>query len=256
VLGLTPATLCAAQAAPAAAPAAAAVPDAATPEVEPEAVKALERMSAYLGTLQSFEIRTQTSLDIVTETLQRVQLDGTAHYKVRRPDGFVIEVSTDLKRRAFYYDGKHFTVFAPVQGFYATADAPPTILQTLDQIWDKYAIALPLEDLFRWNDLKSRRKEELTGAFLVGPSTIDGVLTDQYAFRQGEVDWQVWIERGDRPLPRKLMIVDRSQETQPAYVARLSWTLNPTFAPDTFAFKPGPDAKPILMSTVDAGSTP
>jgi hypothetical protein len=226
------------------------------PEVEPEARQALERMSTYLGTLKTFEIRTQTSLDIVTETGQRVQLDGTAHYKVRRPDGFVIDVVTDLKTRTFYYDGKNFTLFSPRHDFYATVAAPPTILKTLDLMWDKFGLALPLEDLFRWNDVKSRRSEDLTGAFLVGPATIDGVLTDQYAFRQGTVDWSVWIERGDRPLPRKLMIIDRSQPEQPAYVARLAWTLNPTFAPDAFTFHPGPKAQSIQMSTLETGSTP
>jgi hypothetical protein len=238
-------------AAPATAPASPAVP-----VVEPEARQALERMSAYLGTLQTFEIRTQTSLDVVTEIGQRVQLDGTAHYKVRRPNGFVIEVVTDLKKRTFFYDGQKFTVFSPEHEFYATVSAPPTTLQVLDLVWEQFGLALPLEDLFRWNELKSRRPEELTSGFLVGPATIDGVLTDQYAFRQGDVDWSVWIERGPRPLPRKLMIIDRSQAEQPTYVARLAWTLNPTFAADTFTFRAGPKAKPIHMSTLETGSTP
>jgi hypothetical protein len=228
----------------------------ATPEVEPEARQALERMSAYLGTLKSFEIRAQTSLDIVTEIGQRVQIDGTAHYKVRSPNGFVIEVVTDLKKRSFFYDGKNFTVFSPEHEFYATVSAPPTTLQVLDVLWDQFGLSLPLEDLFRWNGLKSRRAEDLSSAFLVGPATIDGVLTDQYAFRQGEVDWSVWIERGERPLPRKLMIIDRSQAEQPAYVARLAWTLNPTFAADAFTFHAGPKAKSIRMSTLETGSTP
>jgi hypothetical protein len=244
--------------APAPAPAAAADTDPTTPVVEPEARQALERMSAYLGTLTSFEIKTQTSLDIVTEIGQRVQIDGTAHYKVRRPNGFVIDVVTDMKKRSFYYDGKSFTVFSPQHDYYATVAAPDTILKTLDVLWGQFGLALPLEDLFRWNDAKSRRTDELSSAFLVGPATIDGVLTNQYAFRQGEVDWSVWIEQGDRPLPRKLLIIDRSQAEQPAYVARLSWTLKPTFAADTFTYKAGPNAKSIRMSTLesDTGSTP
>jgi len=245
-------------AAPAAAPAATPDTGPATPTVEPEARQALERMSAYLGTLSSFEIKTQTTVDIVTEIGQRVQIDGSAHYKVRRPNGFVIDVVTDMKTRSFFYDGKSFTVFSPKHDYYATVPAPDTILKTLDVLWDQFGLALPLEDLFRWNDTKSRRAEDLSSGFLVGPATIDGVLTNQYAFRQGEVDWSVWIEQGDRPLPRKLLIVDRSQAEQPAYVARLAWTLNPTFPADTFTFKAGPGAKPIRMSTLetDTGSTP
>jgi len=88
----------------------------ATPAVDPDARKALERMSAYLGTLRNFEIKSETTLDLVTQDGQRVQLDGSATYKVRRPDGFVITVNTDWKKRTYYYDGKQFVIYAPELG--------------------------------------------------------------------------------------------------------------------------------------------
>lgn len=235
-------------AAEAPAPAAPATP--AEEAVEPEARNALQRMSAYLMTLNAFEVTTQTSLDLVTEGGQRVQLDGSANYKVKRPDSFVINVSTDLKKRTFFYDGKQITIFSPELGFYATNPAPPTILQTLDVLWEKFGIALPLEDLFRWNDEKSRRAEALDSGFYVGPATIDGAATEHYAFRQGEVDWQVWIEKGERPLPRKLVIIDRSEPAQPSYSARLAWRLDPQFAAGDFTFRPDKQAKAIRLTAL------
>ena len=54
-----------------------------------------------------------------------------------------------------------------------------------------------------------------------------GADTDHYAFRQGDVDWQIWIERGERPLPRKLVITTREEVGQPQYSAELTWNLNP-----------------------------
>ncbi len=83
---------------------------------------------------------------------QRIQVDGVATYEVQRPSGFRIEVDTAMKKRTFYYNGKTFTMNAPELGFYATVSAPPTIGQTLDVLWDKYQIDLPLDDLFRWVD--------------------------------------------------------------------------------------------------------
>jgi len=56
--------------------------------VQPEAVAALRKMGAYLGTLNSFGIKTETTLDLVTANGQRVQMGGTARYKVKRPDSF------------------------------------------------------------------------------------------------------------------------------------------------------------------------
>ena len=227
---------------PAAAPAARA-----RGEIEPEAVQALQKMSAYLGTLQAFEVRSQTSLDVVTVADQRVQLDGVVTYKVRRPDGFVIDVDSDLKKRRFIYDGKKFTVLAPKLDFYAQADAPPTIRETLNQIFDRFGISLPLEDLFRWNDPSSARSDQLQAGFKVGTATIDGAETDQYAFREADVDWQVWIRRGDQPVPLKVVIVDRTDPANPAYTARLSWNVAPTLTAADFVFAPDKDAKQIKL---------
>jgi hypothetical protein len=220
-------------------------------KVEPEAVAALKKMSAYLGTLNTFEVKADTTRDIVTTNGHRVQLGGVSDYKVRKPNAFVIDVMTDYKQRRFFYDGKQFTVFAPQLGYYATAAAPPTILQTIDVLENRYGVDLPLDDLFRWNDPSGSQLAELTSGFYVGDADIDGVPTDHYAFRQQNVDWEIWIQQGAQPLPRKLVITDLTDEARPAYTARLDWNMNPTIAADAFTFRPGADAKQIQMATLN-----
>jgi hypothetical protein len=218
------------------------------PVVQPEALQALQRMSAYLGTLTTFEVKTTTTLDLVTNDDQRLQLDGGADYKVKRPDSFLIEVHSNDKKRTFFYNGKQFTMYAPALGYYATTPAPATIAQTLDLLQTKFGIALPLEDLFRWSDPSLHRADTVKSAFKVGGAVIDGVPTDQYAFREGDIDWQIWIQHDGNPLPRKLVIIDRTDPALPAYSAVLTWDVSPTFAADDFTFRPGPDAKPIRLT--------
>lgn len=237
------------QAAAATAPAAASAPSA--DDIEPEAVQALKKMSAFLTTLNSFEVKADTTRDLVTSEGHRVQLTGVSDYKVRRPAGFVIDVANDFRNRRYYYDGKQFTVFAPTLGFYATAGAPATNGQTIDVLEQRYGIELPMDDLFRWNDPSSGQEQALKSAFVVGPSTVDGVATDHYAFREGDRDWQVWIQQGAQPVPRKLVIIDLSDEARPTYTARLAWTLNPEIAPATFTFQPPADAKAIHIATLE-----
>src|SRR5215469_2947587 len=106
-------------------------PSTVAPEQDP--VKALTRMSSYLRGLQSFEIKGDTTLDVVTTKGQRLQLGGNVEYKVRRPNGFRIAVTSDFMNRQFYFDGKQFTISAPQLGFYATESAPPTIREMLDK---------------------------------------------------------------------------------------------------------------------------
>jgi hypothetical protein len=211
-------------------------------------VKALQRMSQYLSTLRAFDLKADTIRDVVTAEGQRIQLAGVSRYIVRAPNAFQVDISTDLKERRFYYDGQRFTVFAPKLGYYASAPAPPTIRGALEALYDRFGIVLPLEDLFRWNESKDDRSAELKSAFLVGPGTVDGVVTDHYAFRQAEKDWEIWIDRGARPLPRKLVIVDRSDPAAPGYSARMTWNTAPSLSDVDFAFKPGPNDKLIHLA--------
>lgn len=216
--------------------------------VDPEAIAALRRMSAYLSALKAFELTANSSLDVVTVHNQRLQMDAVVEYKVKRP-GIRINYTSDLKNRQFFYDGNTFTIFSPKLNFYASAPAPATNREFLKAVYDKFGISLPLEDLFRWSDGDDSDIQQLTSGFSVGTATIDGVATDHWAFRQGDFDWEVWIEQGARPLPRKLVIVDRTEPALPAYIARLNWVLEPQLAASDFTFAPGKDAQRIELAT-------
>ena len=218
--------------------------------VDDGAVDALRQMSNFLMSAKTFEIDAQGSLDVVTNNGQRIQLDGTTNYKVRRP-GFVITYNSDIKSRKFIYDGKTFTVYSPKLGYYATAPAPRTNREVLDTIYQKFGISLPLEDLFRWGDSgeNAARIQALQSAYKVGTTTLDGVPTDHFAFREADVDWEVWIDQGPQPLPRKLVIVDRSDPARPTFTTRLRWKVNPAFSDSDFTFVPDANAKRIQLAT-------
>jgi len=219
------------------------------PKVDPEAIDALRKMGTYLRTLTSFEIRSETTTEDVLDNDQKVQFGGKIDYKVRKPNGFAISSASDRKVRAYYYDGKSFTIYSPRLGFYSTVSAPPTIRALFNEVYKKYGIEFPLEDLFRWGSPDSRYND-LRTAVLVGYARIDGQDADQFAFREGNADWQVWIRRGDKPLPLKLVIVDTSDETMPEYTAVLHWNTSATFPDETFTFKPPADAKAITLGRV------
>ena len=217
--------------------------------IEDGAIDAIKEMSNFLMTAKTLAITSQGSLDVVTNDGQRIQLDGTTNYKIRRP-GFVIDYNSDIKSRRFIYDGKSFTVYSPKLGYYASVAAPATNREVLDTIYNKFGIQLPLEDLFRWGDgSNADRIQALKSAYEVGSATIDGVETDHFAFREADVDWEVWIQKGDQPWPRKLVIVDRTDPARPTFTARLNWQFNPAFTDADFTFVPDANAKRIQMAT-------
>lgn len=232
---------------PAAAPEAPATSAAEDP-VDPLAVEALVRMSAYLTSLESFRLTSTSTLDVVTTEGQKVQFDAVSQYQVKRP-GIVIDFVSDQRSRQYFYDGQQFTVFAPQLGYYATVPAPPTNREFLASLYERTGIQLPLEDLFRWADEDKSDVARLTSAFNVGTATIDGVSTDHWAFRSADFDWEIWIERGERPLPRKYLLIDRTDPALPAFGARLAWDTTTPPDPAAFTFVPGAGAIAIQIAT-------
>jgi hypothetical protein len=132
--------------------------------------------------------------------------------------------------------------------YYATVPAKPTIREVLATAYEKFGIELPLGDLFRWGTPDDHR-DNITSAVTVGYAKINGADTDQYAFRQGKIDWQVWIQRGDKPLPLKIVITDTSDNAMPEFGAVLHWTTTASFNDATFAFNPPKDAKSITIAS-------
>ena len=232
------------------APAPAAPAGAADSDIDPDAIEALKRMSAYLGTQTSFELKSSGAFDLVLDDGQRLQFGDNATFKVRRPNGFVIERVGDYKDRRFTYDGKQLTVSSPRTAYYAQVEAPPTIRETLALAADRYGIELPLTDLFRWSEPGGGRADDIQEALYVGPALIDGTPTDHYAFREAEVDWQIWIAQGDSPVPRKIVITDRTDPSSPQYTATLSWNFRPAFDAQTFAFQAPAGALPIRLTAL------
>ena len=223
----------------------------AVPAVDPAAIVALERMSAYLRTLQNFEVRATTLIDEVdADTGQKLQFEGQTTYRVARPHAFFIDTRTDRRHRQFYYDGSEFTIYSPRMNLYAQAPAPGTIAEAVAVMENQYNIDLPLKDLFYWGTAQADTSN-ITSAQHIGFATVDGVETDQFAFRQGAVDWQIWIERGDRPMPRRLVITSREEEGQPQFSSDLTWNANPRFSNATFAFSPPAQARQIRFASAE-----
>ena len=224
---------------------------AATPGIDPAALQAGNRMGAYLRSLQSFEVVSSASLEeVIDENGKKATTQVSTTYKVKRPDGFAIEVTTDKKARKFIYDGRSFTVFAPRVGYFASISAPGTIDQTVDLIYERYGVILPLADLFYWGSA-AMPTDMVTSAKRLGPAKIGDVETDHYAYGGPGLSWEVWIQRGDAPLPRRMRITTVDDPAKPTFTADLSWTTAATFPADTFTFKPAADAKPIAMTRVD-----
>ena len=214
------------------------------PAVEPQAVAALTRMSAYLRTIPAFQITLRTQRDDVDVYGQLITLSGGATYSVRRPNAFFIDLSQTNMAAKYVYDGSTVTVYDGRTNAYARVQAPSTIGATLALAEERYGATVPLDDLFTWSE-GDARASALTSAHFIGQSQIAGTSANHYAFRQPGRDWQIWIQDGDRPLPLRVSVVASDDPARPRFEADLSWNTAPTFAANTFVFAPPPNARAV-----------
>ena len=221
--------------------------------IDPEAMAALQKMGAYLRSLTSFQVKAATTDEDVLDDGQRIQYAGEANILARMPDRLWAEVSNDRFQRMYLYDGSSFTLFARRLNLYATVPAPPTIGQLAEKLEERYGFSVPLVDLFRWGS-SGWSPEGITGAFDVGPSVVAGTTCEHYAFRQDDIDWQIWIQRGDHPLPRRLVITTKTDEARPQHTAVFTWNLAPSFNEATFTFDPPAGASRAVLDEIAAAA--
>jgi len=219
---------------------------------EPDALAALNKMGAELRTHQNFDVKSDVTLEDVLGNGQKLQYAGTVEVQARRPNGFRISMVSDHRDRQIYYDGKSVTVFSPRLGYYASFPAPDTIAKTLERAKDEYGIELPLADLFAWGVDKSLEARVLSG-FKVGAEHVGDRKCSHYAFRQKNVDWQVWIADDGPALPCKLIITNTSDPAMPQYTSVLHWSFPASIPDSAFAFAAPASSKKIVIARVDTG---
>jgi hypothetical protein len=222
--------------------------------IDPQAEKVLRRMSDYLASRPQFTLKAESTLEVVLTSGQKIQFDSPATLEVSRPNKLRAHRKGDLANQEFFYDGKTLTLYNPRENLYAATAAPPTLDETLDFAREKLDIIAPASELLYKNAAEKMLKEASSG-FVVGPSMVGGVKSTHLAFRGAEVDWQIWIEDGAKPLPRKFILTSKKVTGEPQFTVLIrSWDVAPKFTDKEFTFVPPKGAKKIefLQLTAEA----
>lgn len=223
--------------------------------IDPKAMDAIRNMGGFLRTLKAYHVNFKIAVDEVLKSGQKVMVDGSAELTVQTPKHLHFSTKIEEAQRdlQFFFDGKTFTIFGNTHKFYASVPAPNTIHELLDLAEARYNINFPFRDLFVWGTDKAD-EAGIKSAIYIGPTKVDGILCDHFAFRNVHVDWQIWISQGKTPLPRKLVITTLDQEQHPQYISEMNWNLSPKINSKSFTFVPPRDAHKIDLATVEVAN--
>jgi hypothetical protein len=202
------------------------------PGVDPKADAILRSMGRTLAAAKSLSFEASETTDQFSPSGQKIQLGKTVKAMVRRPGNISAVVSGDAEDMAYYYRGKTLTIVNNLQRVYAVQDVPPDNIDAMfDFLADRFRITAPLSDLM-FTDPYQAMTGHIRGGEYLGLHMVDGTKCHHLAFRQDAIDWQIWIEDGAQPVPRKVVITYKDLPGSPQFAAVLQkWDLT-SAAPD------------------------
>jgi hypothetical protein len=206
--------------------------------VDPRADESMRQMSQRLARVAAFALEAEEVYDEVPEQSPRRQLTNRRYVAMRRPDRLVGDATGDALNRSFWYDGRMFAALDKEQLVWASGAVPPTVDQALDWVFEQTGTVVPLAD-FLYADSYARLMADVQRGVYLGIHEAAGVPSHHLSFEQATIDWQIWIDAGTEPLPRKLVITYKTEDEVPQYSVTIrKWNLGAKLPDELFRFTP------------------
>lgn len=222
----------------------------------PDPLVIVRQMCDYVKSLKQFSFRAEVTDDQVFYGGKKLQYSIDMETFVRRPDRLRVNAEGDLVNKQFFFNGKTIVLYDKIAKVYGSMEVPPDIEGALDKADKDFGLRVALTDLaspILW-DLISKKIE---GSFYAGLHIVRGIPCHHLAFDRGDVHLQIWVDAGDKPLPRKVVITRKKLEGSPQWIAYLGeWKISPPLDDSLFNFVAPLGVQKIKFVPVQKTQTP
>jgi hypothetical protein len=187
---------------------------------EADAKKLMKSMSDYMAKQTTVSFGFDSSLEIVTKDQQKLMLASSGTVNLSRPDKIRAVRDGGFADVEMVFDGKTLTVVNKDANEYAQANVPGTLDNLVDELREKFHKPVPGADLLISN-IYDQLMPLVTDIKDLGTGVIGGVRCDHLAFRNQDVDWQIWIAQGDQPYPCRYVITAKQVDQAPQYTVQV-----------------------------------
>ncbi len=210
---------------------------------EAEAKGLLKAMSDYLDAQKAISFAYDSNLEVVTKQHQKLLLASSGKIELGRPDKIRVTRTGGFADVEMVFDGKTLTVLGKNLNLYTQVDVPGTVEHLVDELREKLDKPIPGADL-----LLPHVFDELMADVVdvkdLGSGVIGGTECDHLAFRNKDVDWQIWIAQGEHPYPCRYVVTAVKVDRAPQYSIQIrDWKTSADVAAGDFAFNNTTGAK-------------
>jgi hypothetical protein len=221
------------------------------PDPDTRARSILEQSARFISAAPQLRLRAKVAWDVILETGERVEMGSTRTITIRRPDrGRVSGERRDGGRMEFFFDGQTATTYRVDRQRYARVELPGRLDAALDHLLLERGFRAPLAAL-TYSDLAAVLLPRAETARYIGLETLDGVRCHHLAFGNPDIDWQLWVEEGKRPVFCRLVVVYKTDPGAPKFCAKFAeWDLSPEVPDSLFEFSPPEGAQEAPLEDV------
>jgi hypothetical protein len=212
-----------------------------------DAVQILKSMSDYVASQKNISMTFDSDVEVITPEVEKIQFTSSGKVLLSRPDKVRASRTGGYADFEIVFDGKTVSALGKNVNAYTQIEAAGSIDQLVTKLRSMNLLTAPGADLLGshvFDDLMA----DVISAKHVGLGVIDGVECEHLAFRDLDIDWQIWIEVGARPIPRKYVITSKGIGAAPQYTLRIKeWKTDAPISADAFTFTPPQGAKKVVL---------
>lgn len=216
-----------------------------------DAKQSVVRAANFLAEQIGFRVVADTSFDVRQIDGRLLEFGSRREITVRRPDHLrIASTERDGDRRTLYIDGSTISIDLPGHEAFVREVFAGTYYAAVEKLSWEIDSPVPLANLFSEN-FAAPLDDQMASGYYIGQEEIGGRLCEHLSFRLPEVDVQLWIEEGDRPLVARVVITHKHEPGNPQYRATLhDWELG-LEVPDTiFEFESAKGAERLSVGSL------
>jgi hypothetical protein len=226
-------------------------------EKPPNGQQILMQMANFLSKTPKWRVNVHTSYDTVQRDGSKVEWNGVRTVTLSRPDRLRVENErSDGARTLVVFNGKDITTFDESAKVYAQESHPGTVDEAVFYFVHDLGMRLPLA-LLLLERLPAELQQRVQSVEYVEKAETLGAPARHIMGKTSNVDFQLWITEGDRPVPLRAVLTYRNAPGQPQFRAEFTdWNFDIKPPDSLFSFTPGPGVNKIPFAAALAKIAP
>ena len=214
------------------------------PNWDSEAIEVLKQMDAYTASMQQFEVTLESYTD---HDIGIAAISNPSKSKITVDRSGLLHSVTDgvLRTREIFFHDNELIVFSNEHNLYTRADTPSELDEALIFALDEFEVETPALDLLLISSLEYLVSDEEFVLHVTDSSSIRGVECHHIVISGPHADLQLWVEKGNNPVPRRSLMTFKSEQGRPRHEMFLDWKAIDNLDSSIFEFEPPAGAREI-----------